>query len=166
MGRQELDPTDTIHDEHDPTIIREADHRRNQTENMTRRHLIHPYGLHCCVHDRLSSEEDTSLVQRATPISAESRTTSPRCDGCGRTSSPRLRVMRRVSSRRRSPGGQFTLHQWCLAAVGMPIGEYFDLERLVDYWREKGRRSSFLSSASQSGLSLFEDLDKWADIGV
>ncbi|KAI9041766.1 uncharacterized protein KD926_006490 [Aspergillus affinis] len=39
-----------------------------------------------------------------------------------------------------------TLHQWCLAGWGMPIGEYFDLEDLAAYCREKGRWSFFLSS--------------------
>ncbi|KAK1144382.1 hypothetical protein N8T08_005535 [Aspergillus melleus] len=39
-----------------------------------------------------------------------------------------------------------TLHQWCLAGWGMPIGEYFDLEDLATYCREKGRWSFFLSS--------------------
>jgi hypothetical protein len=28
----------------------------------------------------------------------------------------------------------------------MPIGEYFDLERVAEYCREQGRRSFFLSS--------------------
>ncbi|KAL4742113.1 hypothetical protein BDV11DRAFT_212127 [Aspergillus similis] len=41
---------------------------------------------------------------------------------------------------------EVTLHQWCLSAWGMPIGEYFDLEELARYCREKGRWSFFLSS--------------------
>lgn len=40
----------------------------------------------------------------------------------------------------------FTLHQWCLAGWGMPIGEYFDLEKAAAYCREKGRSTFFLSS--------------------
>ncbi|KAF9891034.1 hypothetical protein FE257_005293 [Aspergillus nanangensis] len=40
----------------------------------------------------------------------------------------------------------FTLHQWCLAGWGMPLGEYFDLERAAEYCREKGRATFFLSS--------------------
>ncbi|GMG14385.1 unnamed protein product [Aspergillus oryzae var. brunneus] len=39
-----------------------------------------------------------------------------------------------------------TLHQWCLAGWGMPIGEYFDLEELAEYCRVNGRWSFFLSS--------------------
>ncbi|KAL4964386.1 uncharacterized protein BDV14DRAFT_200912 [Aspergillus stella-maris] len=39
-----------------------------------------------------------------------------------------------------------TLHQWCLSGWGMPIGEYFDLEGLAKYCREKGRWNFFLSS--------------------
>ncbi|KAL4918486.1 hypothetical protein BDW62DRAFT_65814 [Aspergillus aurantiobrunneus] len=41
---------------------------------------------------------------------------------------------------------EVTLHQWCLSGWGMPIGEYFDLEELARYCREKGRWSFFLSS--------------------
>ncbi|GLA66656.1 hypothetical protein AtubIFM54640_009239 [Aspergillus tubingensis] len=39
-----------------------------------------------------------------------------------------------------------TLHEWCLAGWGMPIGEYFDLEELATYCREKGRWGFFLCS--------------------
>ncbi|KAL4886236.1 hypothetical protein BJY04DRAFT_213768 [Aspergillus karnatakaensis] len=39
-----------------------------------------------------------------------------------------------------------TLHQWCLSGWGMPIGEYFDLEKLGEKCRERGRWSFFLAS--------------------
>ncbi|GKZ19696.1 hypothetical protein AbraIFM66951_003680 [Aspergillus brasiliensis] len=39
-----------------------------------------------------------------------------------------------------------TLHEWCLAGWGMPIGEYFDLEELAEYCRKKGRWGFFLCS--------------------
>ncbi|OJJ53870.1 hypothetical protein ASPSYDRAFT_161395 [Aspergillus sydowii CBS 593.65] len=41
---------------------------------------------------------------------------------------------------------EVTLHQWCLSGWGMPIGEYFALEELAGYCRDKGRWSFFLSS--------------------
>ncbi|RAL01905.1 uncharacterized protein BO80DRAFT_473061 [Aspergillus ibericus CBS 121593] len=39
-----------------------------------------------------------------------------------------------------------TLHEWCLAGWGLPIGEYFDLEELAEYCRAKGRWGFFLCS--------------------
>lgn len=47
-----------------------------------------------------------------------------------------------------------TLHEWCLAGWGMPIGEYFDLEELATYCREKGRWGFFLCSVPLK-VSLF-----------
>jgi len=43
-------------------------------------------------------------------------------------------------------GENFTLHEWLLAGWGMPIGEFFNLERLAEYCREKKRWTFFLSS--------------------
>ncbi|KAF4975732.1 hypothetical protein FZEAL_7508 [Fusarium zealandicum] len=40
----------------------------------------------------------------------------------------------------------FFLHEWLLAGWGMPIGELFDLERLGQECRERGRWSFFFSS--------------------
>ncbi|OOF94320.1 hypothetical protein ASPCADRAFT_51435 [Aspergillus carbonarius ITEM 5010] len=39
-----------------------------------------------------------------------------------------------------------TLHEWCLAGWGLPIGEYFDLEELAEFCRERGRWGFFLCS--------------------
>ncbi|KAF2140811.1 uncharacterized protein K452DRAFT_359266 [Aplosporella prunicola CBS 121167] len=41
---------------------------------------------------------------------------------------------------------EHTLHQWCLAAWGMPIGELFDLEEVAGRCKEDGRWSFFVSS--------------------
>ena len=41
---------------------------------------------------------------------------------------------------------KFWLHEWLLAGWGMPIGELFDLERLVEECRRQGRWSFFFSS--------------------
>lgn len=41
---------------------------------------------------------------------------------------------------------EWSLHQWCLAGWGMPIGEMFNLEKLAEYCREKGRWTFFFSS--------------------
>ncbi|PKY03853.1 hypothetical protein P168DRAFT_270454 [Aspergillus campestris IBT 28561] len=41
---------------------------------------------------------------------------------------------------------EYTLHAWCLAGWGMPIGEYFDLEGVSEYCRQTGRWSCFLAS--------------------
>ncbi|KAL1970762.1 hypothetical protein VTN77DRAFT_2596 [Rasamsonia byssochlamydoides] len=40
----------------------------------------------------------------------------------------------------------YSLHQWCLAGWGMPLGEMFNLEELAAYCREKKRWTFFLSS--------------------
>ena len=41
---------------------------------------------------------------------------------------------------------RFWLHEWLLAGWGMPIGELFDLERLGEECRKRGRWSFFFSS--------------------
>lgn len=41
---------------------------------------------------------------------------------------------------------EFFLHQWLLAGWGVPIGELFDLERLSQECRKRGRWSFFFSS--------------------
>lgn len=41
---------------------------------------------------------------------------------------------------------RFWLHEWLLAGWGMPIGELFDLERLGEECRARGRWSFFFSS--------------------
>ena len=38
------------------------------------------------------------------------------------------------------------LHQWLLGGWGMPIGEYFDLEKLAEHCKKTGRWSFFISS--------------------
>ncbi|KUJ24094.1 uncharacterized protein LY89DRAFT_12062 [Mollisia scopiformis] len=43
-------------------------------------------------------------------------------------------------------GAMWCLHEWLLAGWGMPIGEMFDLERLGEMCRRKGRWSFFLCS--------------------
>lgn len=40
----------------------------------------------------------------------------------------------------------FFLHEWLLAGWGLPIGELFDLERLSQECRKRGRWSFFFSS--------------------
>ncbi|KAF2088813.1 putative cyclase [Saccharata proteae CBS 121410] len=49
-----------------------------------------------------------------------------------------------VAGKHHDPDHQ--LHQWLLAAWGMPIGEFFDLEELSAYCEEKGRWEFFFSS--------------------
>lgn len=39
-----------------------------------------------------------------------------------------------------------SIHQWCLAGWGLPLGEMFDLEELAKQCRELGRYSFFVSS--------------------
>lgn len=39
-----------------------------------------------------------------------------------------------------------SIHQWCLAGWGMPLGELFDLDELADKCRELGKWTFFLSS--------------------
>jgi hypothetical protein len=39
-----------------------------------------------------------------------------------------------------------SIHQWCLAGWGMPIGELFDLEELARHCREEQRWTFFLQS--------------------
>lgn len=39
-----------------------------------------------------------------------------------------------------------SIHQWCLAGWGMPIGELFNLERLAEYCNENKRWTFFLQS--------------------
>jgi hypothetical protein len=46
---------------------------------------------------------------------------------------------------RRADGGM--LHEYILALWGMPLGELFDLEKLAEACRRKGRWSFFFSSA-------------------
>lgn len=41
---------------------------------------------------------------------------------------------------------EYMLHEWLLAGWGMPIGEIFDLERLSEECRRRGRWSFFFSS--------------------
>lgn len=41
---------------------------------------------------------------------------------------------------------KFWLHEWLLAGWGMPIGELFDLEKLSEECRDRGRWSFFFSS--------------------
>lgn len=41
---------------------------------------------------------------------------------------------------------QFWLHEWLLAGWGMPIGELFDLERLGEECKKRGKWSFFFSS--------------------
>ena len=41
---------------------------------------------------------------------------------------------------------QYWLHEWLLAGWGMPIGELFDLEKLSEECRDRGRWSFFFSS--------------------
>ncbi|KAF7596556.1 hypothetical protein BBP40_000956 [Aspergillus hancockii] len=101
-------------------------------------------------YNALSEEEEAALAARPTP------------DFCGVENGPdTLRWLWKnqfaaIASdtpsfepsplvREGSPANQ-TLHQWCLAGWGMPIGEYFDLERVAGYCREQGRWSFFLSS--------------------
>ncbi|CAG9988170.1 unnamed protein product [Clonostachys byssicola] len=45
------------------------------------------------------------------------------------------------------PSGEFSLHDYILAAWGMPLGEMFDLERLADVCKEKNRWTFFFTSA-------------------
>lgn len=40
----------------------------------------------------------------------------------------------------------FLLHEWLLAGWGLPIGEIFDLDRLANVCKEKGKWSFFFSS--------------------
>lgn len=52
---------------------------------------------------------------------------------------------------------QFWLHEWLLAGWGMPIGELFDLERLSEECKSRGRWSFFFSSMPLR-VSLIRDL--------
>lgn len=39
-----------------------------------------------------------------------------------------------------------SIHQWCLAGWGLPLGEMFDLEELTNTLRQLKRHSFFLTS--------------------
>ena len=41
---------------------------------------------------------------------------------------------------------EFWLHEWLLAGWGLPIGELFDLEKLGEECKKRGRWSFFFSS--------------------
>lgn len=41
---------------------------------------------------------------------------------------------------------EYCLHEWLLAGWGMPLGELFDLERLSEECKKKGRWSFFFTS--------------------
>jgi kynurenine formamidase len=51
----------------------------------------------------------------------------------------------------------YSLHQWCLAGWGMPLGEMFNLEKLAAYCEEKKRWTFFFSSMPlHVGVSFVE----------
>lgn len=54
---------------------------------------------------------------------------------------------------------RFWLHEWLLAGWGMPIGELFDLERLSEECRKRGRWSFFFSSVPLKVCVVQHSLD-------
>jgi hypothetical protein len=68
---------------------------------------------------------------------------------------------------------EYSLHQWCLAGWGMPLGEMFNLEELAAYCREKKRWTFFLASVplkvipprlSRNGLIICLLTDRLTDL--
>ncbi|KAL4804909.1 hypothetical protein BDV18DRAFT_22812 [Aspergillus unguis] len=103
-------------------------------------------------YNALTTEEEASLAARATPDFAgiengekmlrwlwENQFAAIAADSPSFEPAPLVRPEDGVTH-------EATLHQWCLSNWGLPIGEYFDLEELAAYCREKGRWSFFLSS--------------------
>jgi kynurenine formamidase len=55
----------------------------------------------------------------------------------------------------------FWLHEWFLAGWGLPIGELFDLERLSQECRQRGKWSFFFSSVPLKVSIIFISLTAW-----
>lgn len=101
-------------------------------------------------YDKLSPDEELAIFQRETPQFAgleageatlrwlwENQFAAVASDSPSFEPSP-------IAGPQGPP--EFQLHQWLLAGWGMPIGEYFDLEKVAEYCAKMNRWSFFLSS--------------------